>query len=161
GGLANAWGAGVYRFNEKDLNGFPVTPSELDRYYDLLTSHIGISGTNDDLEPYFGHDTGLQEPLKISRFASDFLHKYRKESRFFNDRGIFVGMPRLAVLTRDHGNRKAYGYDYLEFFKSNIPAVYTPAYTLDEMVRERSILYQDGYLVSSYEEHEGFVEVHA
>src|SRR5262249_50734297 len=44
GGLANAWGAGVYRFNDRDLEGFPIRAIDLAPYYDSLASHIGISG---------------------------------------------------------------------------------------------------------------------
>lgn len=161
GGLANAWGAGVYRFNSKDLKGFPLTAAELEPYYDLLTSHIGISGQNDDLEAFFGHDDGLLEPMKISRFASDLFGKYCRNRRYFNEKGIFIGYPRLAVLTREHNNRDRYRYENLEFFKPCIPAVYNPAYTLNEMVTSESILYRDGYLVMNYREHEGFVEVFA
>ena len=69
GGFANAWGAGVYRFTAKDLQEFPIRCAELDPYYAELTRHIGISGTSDDLDAYFGSAEGLLEPLHISRLA--------------------------------------------------------------------------------------------
>lgn len=161
GGLANAWGAGVYRFGDDDLRGFPVTAAELDPWYKILTEHIGVSGRNDDLEPYFGHEAALMEPLRLSPFASCFLRGYENNRAYFNGRGIFVGAPRLAVLTKDHDGRKKYEYENLEFFKPHIPAVYTPEYTLTRMIRERSIHYEDGCLVESYRERDGFVEVFA
>ncbi len=34
GGLANAWGAGVFRFTEKDLEGFPISVADLAPFYD-------------------------------------------------------------------------------------------------------------------------------
>ncbi len=159
GGLANSWGAGVYRFNDNDLKEFPIKASALEPWYERIAGHIGISGRNDDLEPYFGHDTGLQEPLRISRFAADFLDKYQRERSYFNGRGIFVGLPRLAVLTRDHGTRGAYKYENLEFFNTSIPAVYTPAYTLDEMIKEQSVQYMNDCLVTEYRERDNIVEV--
>jgi len=161
GGLANAWGAGVYRFNSDDLRGFPITAAELEPYYKTLTAHMGVSGRNDDLEPYFGHDDDLMEPLRLSRFASGFLRGYENNRSYFNRRGIFVGAPRLAVLTREHNGRRAYGYENLEFFKPCIPAVYTPAYTLDEMIKEGTILYENGRLVETFSEKENEVEVFA
>jgi choline dehydrogenase-like flavoprotein len=161
GGLANAWGAGVYRFNDDDLRGFPVTAAELDPYYKKITAHIGVSGRNDDLEPYFGHDEGLMEPMRLSGFASGFLKGYENNRGYFNRRGIFVGAPRLAVLTKDHNRSREYGYENLEFFKPFISAVYNPAYTLDEMVKERSLRYEDRYLVEAFREQEGHVEVFA
>jgi choline dehydrogenase-like flavoprotein len=46
GGLANAWGAGVLRFTAADLKGFPIGLQDLRPWYDELSDHIGISGTN-------------------------------------------------------------------------------------------------------------------
>ena len=43
GGLANAWGAGVYRFSDADMGGFPINYRDLNPYYDALTRHIGVS----------------------------------------------------------------------------------------------------------------------
>ncbi len=159
GGLANAWGAGVYRFNNEDLRDFPIKMSELEPYYDRLTEHIGISGQDDDLTPYFGNAQGLLEPPRISRFAAEFLDRYQKKRSYLNERGIFVGLPRLALLTRKHNEREAYKYEYLEFFKPCIPAVYTPAFTLDEIIKEQSIQYKDNYLVLRYRECETCIEV--
>jgi hypothetical protein len=44
GGLANAWGAGLYRFTERDLADFPFPSAELRPFYDALAQEIGISG---------------------------------------------------------------------------------------------------------------------
>ena len=51
GGLANAWGAGVYRYTDYDLKRFPISSTELEPFYHKLTDLIGISGENDDLQP--------------------------------------------------------------------------------------------------------------
>jgi choline dehydrogenase-like flavoprotein len=59
GGLANAWGAGVYRFTDSDLREFPVRAVDLKPFYDELTTHIGVCGAADDLVPYFGECAGL------------------------------------------------------------------------------------------------------
>ena len=40
GGLANAWGAQVYRFDDADLRGFPLRAADLDPFYDEITEHI-------------------------------------------------------------------------------------------------------------------------
>src|ERR1051325_3836990 len=60
GGLANAWGAGVFRYDDKDLAGFPFAAAELDPFYDDLTRHLGVSGEADDLTPIFGSTADLQ-----------------------------------------------------------------------------------------------------
>lgn len=161
GGLANAWGAGVYRFTDEDLEAFPIRAADLAPFYDELTAHIGISGASDDLDRHFGDAQGLLEPMRISEFADDLLERYTANRDVFHRLGIRIGRARLAVLTRPHNRRDAYQYNNLEFFKPHDPAVYNPAYTLDDLVRREAVEYKPGYLALQYREAEGFVEVDA
>jgi choline dehydrogenase-like flavoprotein len=161
GGLANAWGAGLYRFNEQDLAGFPIGLDDLEPYYDAITEKIGICGVDDDLSLFFGPARGLQPPLRIDSNGENFLRRYRRRREKLNRRGLFVGRPRLAVLTRDHDGRASYGYDALEFFRPNNPAVYTPAFTLKQMVERGEIAYQPGLLVERYAENNDGIAVTA
>jgi choline dehydrogenase-like flavoprotein len=161
GGLANAWGAGLYRFTARDLAGFPIAPEDLDPYYDVITAKVGISGADDDLSQFFGSPGGLQPPLKIDSNGETMLRRYARHRRIVNRRGLFLGRPRLAVLTREHDGRGAYGYEALEFFRPDNPAVYTPTYTLKEMIRRGEIGYEPGLLVERYEETTAGVTVRA
>ena len=161
GGLANAWGAGVYRFTSRDLDGFPVRQSELDPFYDDLTRHIGVSGANDDLTSFFGEDPGLQPPVELSRFAADLLAAYRRRRSRFAAMGVSIGRTRLAVLTRPHRGRQAYGYGNFEFFRPHDPAIYNPAYTLRELIDGNRISYQPERLVAGYTETAQGIEVNA
>lgn len=161
GGLANAWGAGVYRFTERDLAGFPVSAAELRPFYDELTTHIGISGANDDLAPYFERDDALQPPLRLSAFFDGMLRRYQRLGPLFQRERVALGRPRLAVLTQPHNGRSAYEYGNLEFFRPHDPAIYTPAYTVDEMIHAGEIDYRAGHLVTHYRETNDGVEVHA
>jgi choline dehydrogenase-like flavoprotein len=158
GGLANGWGAGVYRFTDCDLNGFPISASDLRPYYDELTEHIGVSGANDDLEPYFERDDALLPPVLLSAFFSELLHRYLERRALFQAEKVFLGRPRLAVLTEPRNGRAAYTYDNLEFFKPHA-AIYSPAYTIDEMIRAGAIEYCQSRLVLGYRELEDGVEV--
>jgi choline dehydrogenase-like flavoprotein len=155
GGLANAWGAGVYRFTNQDLRGFPISAEDLQPYYDELTSQIGISGANDDLAPYFGSDDCLLPPLRMSDFFEELYAGYRRARSAFEQQRVFVGRPRLAVRTED------YRYNNLEFFESRDPAIYTPAYTIDELRSSGAITYLDGRLMLRYEEQNDRVLIYA
>lgn len=159
GGLANAWGAGVFRFTSRDLEDFPVKASELTPFYDELTALMGVCGRNDDLAPYFETEAQLLPPIHLTRFASDLLHRYEQRHRYFRSRGITVGYPRLAVLTRNHNGRSAYQYENLEFFRPYDPAIYNPVFTLDSLIREGSIRYEARQLVLRYAEGPSGVEV--
>ncbi|HTM08806.1 MAG TPA: GMC oxidoreductase [Verrucomicrobiae bacterium] len=152
GGLANAWGAGLYRATDKDLKGFPIGARDLDPYYDVLTEKIGISGDDDDLGRYFGAARGLLPAMKIDANGAALLGRYDKRRRALNRAGLYIGRPRLAVLTRAHDGRPAYGYEGLEFFRGDNPAIYTPALTLKEMIARGEIAYAPGLLVERYNE---------
>jgi len=152
GGLANAWGAGVFRYTDRDLARFPLRAGELKPFYDKLAGHIGVSGKHDDLVAYFLKDDELQNPIELSRFAREFLESYEKRRGFMNARGVFAGYTRLAVLTRRLGKRSGYKHEHMEFFKPNIPAIYSPAYTLNHLVEEGSVEYRDRMLVHRFEE---------
>jgi GMC oxidoreductase len=152
GGLANAWGAGLYRFTERDLAGFPIGVGDLDDHYDAMTAKIGISGTADDLSPFFGTARGLHPPVDMDSSGTTLLRRYTRRRLALNRRGLFIGRPRLAVLTREHAGRPPYRYEALEFFQVGDVAVYTPAYTLNELVERQEIDYERGWLVERYAE---------
>jgi choline dehydrogenase-like flavoprotein len=161
GGLANAWGAGVFRFDSRDLAKFPITQDELTPFYDELTTHVGISGDNDDLTPYFGADHNLLPPIRISALAAGLLDRYRRKREFFQQQRIALGLARLAVLTRRHNGRAPYKYENLEFFKPYNPAIYNPVFTMDELVRQGLVRLSTGYMVVRYRELDDRVEVSA
>ncbi len=161
GGLANAWGAGVYRFTAEDLREFPVTAGDLALYYDELTAHIGVSGGNDDLVEHFGADGDLQPPMRLSVLAAEMLRRYAGNREYFRERGIAAGLPRLAVLTEPHDGRTPYEYDNLEFFRPYNPAIYNPVFTLDPLVESGAVAMARGWLVTHFRETPEAVEVFA
>lgn len=161
GGLANGWGAGVYRFTDQDLRGFPIGAEELRPFYDEITRYIGVCGANDDLAPYFGQDQDLLPPMRMSSLFEELYARYRRAGAGFAQERIFLGRPRLAVLTESRNGRQPYAYDNLEFFETRDPAVYTPAYTIDELRSNGAITYLDRRLVLRYIEQDGRVFVHA
>lgn len=159
GGLANAWGAGVYRFTADELKEFPFSLHELDLFYDILTEEIGISGMADDLQPFFGSVRGLLPPLNLSRIARTFLKGYLDKKKYFNKKGIFIGRPRIGLLTKDYNGRAAHQYDNLEFFKPTIPSIYNPSFTLQSLLSKNKVTYLKGRLVETYQETDGTIAV--
>jgi choline dehydrogenase-like flavoprotein len=159
GGLANAWGAGVYRFNSRDLAGFPVSAEALAPFYDELTEHIGVCGSNDDLAEDFGAESQLLPPIRLGRLAADILARYQRKKEWFRSRGIAMGHSRLAVLTGEHRGRAPYRYENLEFFRPYDAAVYNPVFTLDALVASGQVKLETGRLVTGYEERPSHVEV--
>lgn len=161
GGLANAWGAGVYRYTDRDLRGFPISSSELAPFYDALTRHIGIAGESDDLSSWFGSTTALMAPLPLNEISADLMKRYAKKRSLFHRRHIRMGRPRVAILSEDHEGRTKHDATNREFFEPNISSIYHPGYTLDRLVEEKLVIYRSGFLVFRYEENESGVQVFA
>jgi choline dehydrogenase-like flavoprotein len=150
GGLANAWGAGLYRFIDRDLEGFSIKASDLRPYYDRLTEEVGISGENDDLTPYFGRDENLQKPLRLSANAARILQKYARNKSRLNRRGFYLGRPRLGVLTEEKDGRRPCDYSNLEFWLPHLSYLYTPPLTLKKLIENKNTAYFGGCLVKSW-----------
>lgn len=161
GGFGNAWGAGVYRFGEDDLRGFPLATSDLAPHYDEVSRHIGISGAVDDLAAEFGEEPSLQAPLRMSRNCASILAAYETRRAQLNTRGVRLGRARLAVLSEPHRGREPYAYRSLEFLQPGDPAAYNPAMTIDELRQAGSLRYESGWLAKRFRENETGVELDA
>ena len=155
GGFANAWGAGVYRFNEDDLRGYPLSSTDLKPHYDAVAAHIGISGEQDNLWEEFGAEPALDPPMRLSHNCAQILTAYQRR----RPQGVSIGRPRLAVITQPRPNREPYAYRALEFLQTGDPAMYNPARTIDELAHSGAIAYEPGWLVERFREGEAGVEV--
>jgi choline dehydrogenase-like flavoprotein len=146
GGLANAWGAGLMRYTKRDLEGFPIEEADLSPYYDRLTKEISISGENDDLTPFFGRNNLLQQPLELSINTFEILKNYKKKKKKLNENGVFLGRPRLGVLSEDIEGRQSCGYNNLEFWQPHLSSIYYPSLTLDKLIKNGAVIYEKGFL---------------
>lgn len=159
GGLANAWGGGVMRYNERELAEFPITESELSPYYNILSTHIGIAGEVDDLTPYFGTPDYLQKPRSIGPICRSFKMKYDKIKHSLNKDGLYAGRLRSAVLSHTHRGRDAYQTTMQDLFQTRDPAIYSPAYTLRELINQNEIDYLSSRHVTHFEEEANGIKV--
>lgn len=159
GGLANAWGAGAYRYTAEDLRPFPLPVGALDPFYDELTREIGISGVADDLASHFGSTESLQPPLELDRMGKRLLQGYERRRSAFQAQGFTIGRPRLAALSRPLPGREACPYDNLSFWEPRLSYLYTPGLTLDGLVAAGKVEYAGERLVLGFEEKEAHVEV--
>ncbi|MBI4698627.1 MAG: hypothetical protein HY758_06895 [Nitrospirae bacterium] len=161
GGLANAWGAGLYRCLDNELVNIPLESSELLPYYDTLTREIGISGDDDDLTPFWGSTKYLLKPLRLSGKSEKLYLKYKKRKDKLNANGIYIGRSRLCVLSENYHDRSSCEYNDLESWFPNLPHVYTPAITLKRLIRENKVIYRKSVLVKSWSRSDKHLTVHA
>jgi len=155
GGLGGGWGASAVRFDERDLAGFPLSVADLDEHYEAVSERIGVSGARDDLLPYYGDCASLQPPLETAQSVRSIIEAYRRKKRRLNAAGFHLGHPRLAVLSRDAGERLGQRYHDLDFYSDNGRSVYRPRYTVERMRSFPDFTYAHPYLVESFKERPG------
>ena len=160
GGLANAWGAGAFRYNAGELAAFPFEPRELDEHYRALIEHIGVTGTRDDLEPTFGSATGHLPAPAPNAAGRDLFARYARHRRWLNGRGLRVGFPRLALLSREHRGRPAYRYDGMEFFRPHGVSIFNPGEALLQLAAAGTVRYRPGIVAERFEADAHGVSVH-
>lgn len=162
GGLANSWGAGAMRYTDLELRHFPFPSSEIEDAFDVLTKHIGISGsTSDDLAEYFGSTQDLLPELELCQLAQRLVSRYERRKHLFQRAGVRIGRPRLAVLPQNHGDRRAFRATGQEFFISPHEGIYSPAFTIKELIARGTVEYVRGILVERFEQNDSGVMVFA
>jgi choline dehydrogenase-like flavoprotein len=160
GGLANAWGAGAFRYSAQELARFPFAPGELAPHYRALIEHIGVTGSNDDLEHTFGSAAGHLPPPEPNRAGRDLFARYAKSRAWLNRRGLRIGRPRLALLSREHRGRPSYRHDGLELFRPHDASIFNPGQALLGLVEEGRVQYRPGVVVERFEAGVHGVSVH-
>jgi choline dehydrogenase-like flavoprotein len=150
GGLAEAWTAGAYAFNDHDLEAFPFGYGEMQPYYAEVANRIGINGTEDDLSQFFPVPGPLQEPLRLDEHSNLLLQQYGKKRDRLNSLGCYLGRSRVATLSRDREGRGACRYLGRCLWGCPAKALYTPSITLEECQRYPNFRYQPGALVRHF-----------
>ena len=163
GGLGAAWGASAVQFDERDLEGCPIALEDLAPHYEAVERSIGLSGERDDLLRYYGECTSLQPPLEVDPSVQSLMRRYARRRARLNRRGFYLGHPRLAVLSRDLGDRTAQPYLDLDFYSDAGRSVWRPSFTLDHLRGKAGFTYLRPWLVDRFDEgrEPGAVVVHA
>ncbi len=145
GGLAEAWTAGCYPFNDDDLNGFPFKYSELAPFYGLVAGRIGVTGEEDDLSRFLPLHDNLIEPLRLDEHSRLLLDTYARKRRELNERlGCYIGRTRVATLTHARDERGACEYLGRCLWGCPKGALYTPSMTLAECMKYPGFTYRSG-----------------
>lgn len=155
GGLGGAWGAGSPPFSEVDLAGLPLSYGELAAHYEVVAERIGVSGARDDLLPFLGAQRAMQPPVAIDSNGEAILARYARHRGALQRDGLYLGQPRLAILSRPHRGREAHrGWD-MDFWSDAGGSVYRPRWTVDELRRRPGFEFVARRLVRSFAERSG------
>lgn len=151
GGLAEAWTAGVYPFNDDELRDFPFSYAEIEPCYSEVARRIGISGAADDLAQFHPLHDHIMEPLRLDTHSEILLAAYDAHRTYLNrELGAYVGRSRIATLSRPRDSREACCYLGRCLWGCPTGALYTPAVTLRECERYPDFRYHSGVRVSHF-----------
>ena len=119
GGMSNAWGAQLFRYNDTDLveaGDWPINAGALEAYYADLEMHVGIAGEVDDMHNFLGKTAVMLPPAPIVPSANYLLTQYKVRRRGTQ---LCLGRSRLAILTQPYRGYPACTFDETEFFSAN------------------------------------------
>lgn len=163
GGMSNAWGAQLFRYTDADLaevRDWPLEASELTPYYEDLERHIGIAGTKDDMNGYFGDPAFLLPPPPIVPAAEHLLRRYRgRKARGARLDGFALGFSRLGILTEEYRGYSRFEFGETEFFSTEQQGMYTARRSLEELVGRGRVKLRRRQVVTGYRERDEYVEV--
>jgi choline dehydrogenase-like flavoprotein len=152
GGLAQAWTAGAYPFNDGELSAFPFGWDEMAPAYGEVARRIGVSGvSDDDLSAFYPVHDGLMPPIALDAHSQQLLGEYeRKRARVSAKHGLVLGRSRSASLSRDHAGRKACSLSGRCLWGCPSQSLYTPSVTLNECRRNPEFEYIPGVRVDHF-----------
>jgi|APTNR8051073442_1049403.scaffolds.fasta_scaffold02768_6 choline dehydrogenase-like flavoprotein len=159
GGMSNAWGAQLFRYNDADFaeaGDWPINADALETHYADIEAHIGIAGEVDDMYGFLGETTCMLPPTPIVPAADYLLARYRKCRSYAN---LCLGRSRLAILTKPYRGYPEHGFNETEFFSTEQLGLYTARRTLDELRDGGRLTYLGGYELVAYREYPEFVEI--
>lgn len=148
GGLAEAWTAGVYPFNDAELADFPCAAADLAPHYDTVARRIGVSGAADDLARFFPVHRHIQDPLRLDAHSALLLERYRARAAALQRDGAWLGRSRIATLTAPHEGREPCCYLGRCLWGCPHDALYTPSVTLAALRRHPRFRYEPDAAVS-------------
>ncbi len=156
GGLAEAWTGGSYAFTAEELEGFPFPSGEMGEAYEAVAAEIGISGALDDLMDVFPHPVDPLPPVEADAHTARLLARYEAARETFRRKeSCVLGRARLALLTRDRGERSACTRLGRCLWGCPRGALYTPSLGWTRCVERDGFTYRAGVRVLRVEASDG------
>lgn len=162
GGLGAGWGLGCYVYSDAELFKTGLEPKEMNPAYQEIADRIGISSGADDIETYVtGQLDNLLPPLKMDN-ATQYIYKsYVKKRKTFNKKGIYLGHPAMALLTRDTAERQQTRYFDMDFYTDQEKAAWRAWMTIDKLKEKENFRYISDFLVLTFKNENEHVVISA
>ena len=148
GGLSAIWGGLTAPFDEDDLRAFPFSARDLKDSYAEVARRIGISGgASDVISGRLTDGLDLQPPLELHPTQKGIADRYLRRRGRIAGRGVKIGAPLQAVLTRDLGIRRACDYRGACLYGCANGAIYNAAFAIPGLTRLPNVRYRPGIAV--------------
>jgi choline dehydrogenase-like flavoprotein len=151
GGLAQAWTAGCYPYNDAELQAFPWGYAELEPHYAAIAQQIGISGQTDDTARFFPVHEHLQPGLEFDEHSQLLWDRYHERRAGLNGLGAYFGRSRVATLSHPHDERLACWYCGRCLWGCPSQSLYTPSVTLQRCLLQENFDYRPARYVQHLE----------
>lgn len=154
GGLSNAWGCGVARFNTNDFAGLNLAQSGIEESYEIVAKRMGISGNGaDDLSGYFGVDQWAQPSIPMDNLHHQLLGKYTRQRQSAPASGFRMGRSRIAVLSQNLDDRKACDLSGSCLWGCDNHSLYSAEQEIPKLKAYPGFFHETGFLVDAISKH--------
>lgn len=147
GGLSNAWGCGVARFDQAELGALAADGDAMRASYERVSLRTGLSGAaSDGLAGYFGLDEWAAPALPL-----DALHArlWSRRHRIDPATGFRIGRSRVAVLNEPRAGREPCDESGLCLWGCARKATWSAAFELDALRRHPCFEFRPGTCVEA------------
>ncbi|PLK49126.1 GMC oxidoreductase [Uliginosibacterium sp. TH139] len=162
GGLSNLWGRLMMPLCKDDERDWPFPEGTLARYYSRVLTYVPLAGRKDRLEKLLPLYTNSPEPMTLSGQADKLDKRWNRHVEYLEQQGFIFGQSRLAACFDGSWERSdkcrrcglcLYGCAYENLYSS--------AWTVDELCRDKNFTYLSGYVVDFVEKQQGKLLIHA
>ncbi|MEI8202983.1 MAG: GMC oxidoreductase [Bacteroidota bacterium] len=160
GGLGCGWGGGAFVYSDEELQKAGLDVGKIKEAYQIVGDRIGISGDAGSTKKYsVGELKNVQPSLKMDNSIEKIYSRYLKHQAKYNQKGVFIGPPPMAMLSQDLGERKKTEYYDNDFYTDILQQTYRPWITINNLNKSSNYTYQAQRLVLRFIEKEDFVDV--
>jgi len=97
GGFSTVWGASVLPYNERDLERWPISSTDLQPHYEAVLRWMPLMAKPDELESLYPIHTGSPNPVRLSRPANQILGWMTQRRQALRSSGFNFGHSRVAM----------------------------------------------------------------
>lgn len=145
GGMSNAWGCGVARFDVAELGALASELAAMNASYDRVGHRMGLSGNSQDgLSEYFGLD-GICAPA----LPLDALHTRLWQRRSHTGGELQIGRARVAVLNEAREGRGACDLSGMCLWGCSRRSTWSAVLDVETLRRDPGVQFDAGVLVKA------------